>query len=172
MRLRPQQNQYRFVSTTSIFRELQMTQLNRSTTRTLLKISAILWVIWGAVHTLAGILTISGDTATAAAGIADAVDPATLAMDYPDAVGAIINQHGFNLLWAGIVTIIGGVFIWRENVAAIFISALVGGLLDIGYFIFIDLGGYNNFVPGTVMTIISALAIAMSFYAYFLGKRT
>ncbi|MEM6453376.1 MAG: hypothetical protein AAF703_24065 [Cyanobacteria bacterium P01_D01_bin.105] len=146
-----------------------MTQLNQSTTRILLKISAILWVIWGAVHTLAGILTISGNTATAAAGIADAVDPATLAMDYPDAVGAIINQHGFNLFWAGIVTIIGGLFIWRENVAAIFISALVGGLLDIGYFIFIDLGGYNNFVPGTVMTIISALAIATSFYAYFWG---
>ncbi|MEM6453439.1 MAG: hypothetical protein AAF703_24395 [Cyanobacteria bacterium P01_D01_bin.105] len=146
-----------------------MTQLNRSTTRTLLKISAILWVIWGAVHTLAGILTISGDTATAAAGITDAVDPATLAMDYPDAVGAIINQHGFNLLWAGVVTIIGGLFIWRENVSAVFISALVGGLLDIGYFIFIDLGGYNNFVPGTVMTVISALAIATSFCAYFWG---
>ena len=149
-----------------------MSQLNHSTTRTLLKISASLWVSWGVVHTLAGILTISGDTATAAAGIADAVDPATLAMDYPDAVGAIINQHGFNLLWAGVVTIIGGIYIWRESIAAIFVSALVGGLLDIGYFIFIDLGGYNNFVPGTVMTIISGLAIVLSFYAYFQRKQS
>ena len=170
MRLRPQQNQYRFISAALILRESPMTQLNQSTTRTLLKISAILWVIWGAVHTLAGILTISGDTATAAAGIADAVDPATLAMDYPDAVGAILTQHGFHLLRAGVVTIIGGAFIWRESIFAIFISAIVGGLLDIGYFIFIDLGGYNNFVPGTVMTVISALAIAMSFCAYFLGN--
>ncbi|MEM6451821.1 MAG: hypothetical protein AAF703_16085 [Cyanobacteria bacterium P01_D01_bin.105] len=106
MRLRPQQNQYRFISAALIPKKLQMIQLNRSTTRTLLKISAVLWVIWGAVHTLARILTISGDTATAAAGIADAVDPATLSMDYPDAVGAIINQHGFNLLWVGVVTIL------------------------------------------------------------------
>lgn len=149
-----------------------MAQLNRHSASTLLKISAILWVIWGLVHALAGILTISGDTATAAAGIADGVDPALLAMDYPDAVGAIINQHGFNLLWGGIVTIIGGLLIWRKNVAAIFVSALVGGLLDVGYFIFIDLGGYNNFVPGTVMTIISATAIALSFYAYFQGQKT
>jgi len=134
---------------------------------TLLKISAILWVIWGIVHALAGVLTISGDTASAVSGIADGVNPDLLAMKYPDAAGAIINQHGFNLLWVGIVTIIGGIFIWRSSVAAIFISALVGGLLDIGYFIFIDLGGYNNFVPGTVMTIISALAITLSFYAYF-----
>lgn len=144
-----------------------MPQLSQRTKHTLLKISAILWVIWGLVHALAGVLTISGDTATAVSGIADGVDPALLAMDYPDAVGGIINQHGFNLFWGGVVTIIGGICIWRNNVAAIFISALVGGLLDVGYFIFIDLGGYNNFVPGTVMTIISALAITLSFYAYF-----
>lgn len=136
----------------------------------LLKISAILWVIWGLVHAFAGIMTISGDTAIAAASIADAVDPTTLAMDYPDAVGAIINQHGFNLLWAGVVTIIGGVFIWRRSIASIFVTALVGGLMDLGYLIFIDFGGYNKFVPGTVMTIISATAIVLSFYAYFRRK--
>ncbi|NEQ54864.1 MAG: hypothetical protein F6K11_32865 [Leptolyngbya sp. SIO3F4] len=147
-----------------------MPQLSRKTTHMRLKISAILWIIWGLVHALAGVLTISGDTATAVSGIADGVDPALLAMNYPDAVGGIINQHGFNLLWGGVVTIIGGIFIWRKNVAAIFISALVGGLLDVGYFIFIDLGGYNKFVPGTVMTIISALAITLSFYAYFQHK--
>ena len=74
------------------------------------------------------------------------------------------------VIWGGVVTIIGGIFIWRKNVASIFVSALVGGLLDVGYFIFIDLGGYNNFVPGTVMTIISSLAIILSFYAYFRRK--
>ncbi|MGD1854566.1 MAG: hypothetical protein ACFB2W_09965 [Leptolyngbyaceae cyanobacterium] len=145
-------------------------KLNRQKSSILLKIAAILWMIWGLVHTLAGFLTISGNTATAVSGIADDVDPVLLAIDYPDAAGAIINQHGFNLLWVGIVTIIGGVFIWRKSVAAIFISALVGGLLDIGYFIFIDLGGYNKFVPGTVMTIISATAVTLSFYAYFRYK--
>ncbi|MEM9448512.1 MAG: hypothetical protein AAGA75_08255 [Cyanobacteria bacterium P01_E01_bin.6] len=142
-------------------------ELNYQKASILLKIAAILWVIWGIVHPLAGGLTISGDTATAISGIADGVDPASLAMDYPDAAGAIINQHGFNLLWAGVVTIIGGVFIWRESVSAIFISALVGGLLDFGYFLFVDLGGYNKFFPGSVMTIISATAIALSFYAHF-----
>lgn len=149
-----------------------MSQITQQNTHMLLKISAILWVIWGIVHALAGVMTISGDTAAAAAGIADGVDPNLLKMDYPDAVGAIINQHGFNLLWGGVVTIIGGIFIWRKYVAAIFISALVGGLLDVGYFIFIDLGGYNKFVPGTVMTIISASAICLSFYAYFRHKLT
>lgn len=130
-----------------------------------------MWVIWGVVHAFAGVMTILGDTGTAAAAIADGVDPAVLAIHYPDAIGALLNQHGFNLLWGGLVTVIGGVFIWRLNSAAIFVSALVGGFLDIGYFVFIDLGGYNNFVPGTIMTLISATAIILSFYAYFSAKR-
>ena len=148
-----------------------MSQLTPSAVSKLLKVSAVLWVVWGLVHVLAGVLTISGDTATAVRGIADAVEPELLEIDYPDAVGAIVNQHGWNLLWGGAATIVGAAFIWRHSVAAIFITAMVGGLLDIGYLLFIDLGGYNNFVPGTVMTIISATAILLSFLAYFLGIR-
>jgi hypothetical protein len=133
-----------------------------------LKISCVLWVIWGLVHAFAGVMTIIGDTGPAVSSIADGIDSTLLTtISYPDAVGGIINQHGWNLFWGGLVTVVGGVFIWRGNASAIFISALVGGLLDVGYFVFIDLAGYNNFVPGTIMTIVSASAIILSFYAYF-----
>lgn len=138
----------------------------------LLKISSVLWVVWGLVHVLAGMMTIKGDTATASSGIADNVDPTLLAMEYHDAVGAIINQHGFNLMWVGLVTIIGAAFIWRKNLTAIWVTALVGGLTDVGYFIFIDLGGFNNFVPGTIMTIISGSAILLSAYVYIGHSQT
>ncbi len=132
-----------------------------------LKVAAVLWVIWGLVHILAGVMTVSLDTAAAVAGIADAVDPAALQMDYPAAAGAVVKQHGFNLGWIGLTTVVGGVFVWRGSVTAIFVSALAGGCADLGYFLFIDLGGYNLFVPGTVMTLICATAIASSFWAYF-----
>ncbi|MEO0599457.1 MAG: hypothetical protein AAF126_25320, partial [Chloroflexota bacterium] len=112
--------------------------------KTLLRIAAILWIVWGLVHTLAGVLTInavvSDNTIQAVTAIADGIDPILLDVEYPDAVGGIIGQHGFNLLWFGIVTLIGAIFIWRQSVLAIFITAMVGGLADIRYFIFIDLG--------------------------------
>ena len=136
----------------------------------LLRVSAALWVVWGLVHTLAGVLTMSLDTADAVAGIADDVDPDTLELTYPDAVGAVINQHGFNLAWIGVVTLVCAVFIWRRSIAAVFLAALVGGLADVGYFLFLDLGGYVKFVPGTVMTIFSSVAIITSFVAYFADK--
>jgi hypothetical protein len=136
-------------------------------TSLLLKLSAILWVIWGIVHTFAGIIVMSSDTMTAVQAVADGVANSLLVYDYPDAAGAIINQHGWNLAWFGIATIIGAIYIWRNSTTAIFVTAMVGGLADLGYFFFLDLGGYVNFVPGTVMTIFSSLAIVLSISAYY-----
>ena len=141
---------------------------------TLLKTSAVLWIVWGIVHIFAGVLVMnfigSGDISAAVAAIADKVDSASLKMDYPKAAGAIIGQHGFNLFWIGSVTLISAFIIWRGNKNGIFLAAITGGLADLGYFLFLDLGGYVNFVPGTVMTLVSSAAIILSFYAYFKGR--
>jgi len=141
----------------------------------LLKTAAILWIIWGLVHILAGVMTMQGiltnDIAASIAGIADAIDSETLQMNYPEAAGAIIGQHGFNLFWIGIVTFICGFFIWKGSKNAIFLAAITGGLADLGYFLFMDLGGYVNFVPGSVMTIVSLLAIILSLYAHLKTRK-
>ena len=140
------------------------------------KASAVLWFIWGAVHILAGVMTdkfiLSGDIAGAVAGIADAIDPASLEANYPNAAGAIIGQHGFNLLWIGLTTLICSFFVWKGNKNAIFLAALTGGLADLGYFLFMDLGGYVHFVPGTVMTLVSSGAILLSLLAYYSSIKT
>ena len=137
----------------------------------LFKVSSVLWIIWGLVHVLAGVMTMKGilteDISSSISGIADAIDPNILQMDYPKAAGAIIGQHGFNLLWIGVVTFISAFFIWKGAKNAIFLAALTGGLADLGYFLFMDLGGFVNFMPGTVMTLVSSSAIILSFYAYF-----
>lgn len=139
--------------------------------RILLRVAAVLWVIWGLVHMLAGGIVLTGDATAGVQGIADAVPPDTLAMDYPAAVGGILNQHGWNLAWSGLVTVIGAGFIWRGNLTAIWVTAMVGGLVDLGYLLFVDVPGYVNFVPGTVMTMISATAIVLSFAVWIPQRR-
>ncbi|MEO0412487.1 MAG: hypothetical protein AAF221_11690 [Pseudomonadota bacterium] len=137
-----------------------------NTQSAVLKVSAGLWIVWGLVHLLAGIVVITADASSGFAAIADAIDPAALAYDYHPAAAGILNQHGWNLAWGGAVTIIGAVFIWRKNLTAIWVTAMVGGLLDIGYFLFMDIPGFVHFVPGTVMTIVSASAILLSFWVW------
>ena len=132
-----------------------------------LKVAAALWVVWGLVHMGAGVLTMANDTPDAVAGIADGVDEATLlAATYPDAAGALINQHGFNLLWIGAFTLVCAWFIWRGSLQSALLASLVGGLTDVGYFLFMDLGGFVNFVPGTVMTIVSASAVILTMWVW------
>lgn len=140
----------------------------------LFKTSAVLWIIWGLVHILAGIMTMKGvltnDISASIIGIADAANPESITMDYPKAAGAVIGQHGFNLLWIGLLTFISAFFIWKGNKHAIFLAAISGGFADLGYFIFLDLGGFVKFVPGTIMTLISSAAILLSFYGHFRGR--
>lgn len=137
-----------------------------------LRAAGLLWVFWGVVHLLAGVLTMSLETAAAVAGIADAVDPELLkSLDYHAAAGAVIKQHGWNLAWIGITTIVCGVFVWRRNMTAIWLAALVGGMADIGYFVFLDLAGHVNFAPGTVMTLVSSVAIFSSGWVWFSMRR-
>lgn len=90
----------------------------------LLKVSCVLWIVWGIVHIFAGVMTdsfiLSGDISGAVGGIADKVDPTSLKMQYHEATGAVIGQHGFNLLWIGLVTFISAFYIWKGNKNAIF----------------------------------------------------
>ncbi|MEL7492216.1 MAG: hypothetical protein AAGJ73_16015 [Pseudomonadota bacterium] len=137
---------------------------------TALKVAAGLWVIWGLIHVLAGVIVIPSDASGGFAAIADAVDPALLEADYHPAVNGILDQHGWNLLWGGLATIVGAVFIWRQNLTAIWVTGMVGGLLDLGYLVFVDIPGFVNFVPGTLMTLVSGSAIALSFWVWLTNR--
>ena len=133
-----------------------------------LKVAAVLWVIWGAVHVLAGVIIMStGDAASAVQAVADAVPPADLAFESHAAAAALYHQHGWNLGWIGVTTIICAPLIWKGNRTAIWVAALTGGLADVGYFVFMDLGGYVNFMPGGLMTYVSASAILLSGWVWF-----
>lgn len=140
------------------------------TQRTILKICTVLWIIWGLVHLMAGLIVIFSSTTGGFQAIADAVDPAALEASYHPAVGGILNQHGWNLAWIGAATMIGAIFIWSGNVTAIWVTGMVGGLADVGYLLFVDFPGYVNFMPGTVMTFVSGTAVALSFWVWLSNR--
>ncbi|RZO31598.1 MAG: hypothetical protein EVA88_02095 [Rhodospirillaceae bacterium] len=132
-----------------------------------LRVAAIRWLLWGLVHVLAGVMVLMNDATGGLQAVADGVNPAALAADYHGAVEGVLNQHGWNLGWFGVATIIGAAMIWRQNRTAIWVTSMVGGLADIGYLLFLDFAGYVNFVPGTVMTFISGAAVLLSFWVWF-----
>ena len=140
-------------------------------TRIAFGLAAALWVVWGLVHLFAGVMTMIQPAQEAFPMIADATDPALFQLDYPAAVGAILNQHGWNLAWIGLTTLGCAPFVFRGVGPAIFLAALTGGMADIGYFLFLDLGGHVHFVPGTVMTLFSGTAVVVSAAAWAAERR-
>ena len=73
------------------------------------------------------------------------------------------------VIWAAVI---GAILIWRQNMTAIWVTAMLGGLADIGYFVFLDIPGYVNFMPGTLMTIFSGSAIVLSFWVWWTHSQT
>ncbi len=140
----------------------------------MLKASAVLWIIWGLAHVAFGVFGLNGFMAGDAAGtmkaMAGGADPASLEVDYPAAVVALLNQHSWNLLWFGLFTTVGGIMIWRRSAVAVIMTAIVGGAADAGYFMFVDLGGFAA-PPGPQMTWISAAAILLSMFVYIRSDR-
>lgn len=67
-------------------------------------------------------------------------------------------------------SVLGGILIWRSNLTWLFFTAIVGGLTDVGYFLFMDLGGHVHFIPGTVMTIVSGSAIVFSLWVWLSNR--
>lgn len=63
---------------------------------------------------------------------------------------------------------VGVVFIWWWNMMVIWVIVMVGGLVDVGYFVFLDVLGYVNFVLGMVMILIFVLVIVFSFVVWLL----
>ena len=140
----------------------------------ILRVSSVLWAIWGLFHLMIGVVMIvllaKGHPTGDFHEIPAVVDFEMLQMQNPFAVIATLKHHSFNLAWAGAVVSIGSVYVWRKSANAIFLCALVGGLMDVGYFVFVALPGFA-FTPGPEMTYICAAAIVSSFYAYFKSDR-
>jgi hypothetical protein len=83
---------------------------------------------------------------------------------------ASLEQHSYNLAWIGILVTAAAFWVWRANKLAALTCIVLGGLADLGYFIFVDLPGLAD-PPGPQMTWIMALAIILCTYAYFASRK-
>lgn len=82
--------------------------------------------IWGLLYSYGGISILTGG-----------VELQSLSAELGSVTSAIVKQHAWNLTWFGIAAIIGANFIWRKNTTAIWVTAMICGLADLGRVVFI-----------------------------------
>lgn len=156
--------------------ELQAdTQTDHRRARGALKVASGLWFLWGVFHIAVGVAFVAFLVNEHPTGELSPV-PETVEVDFfgSDSMFASIafmKQNGFNLAWIGGLVTIASVFVWRRSSrSAVATCVVLGGLADLGYFVFVDLAGFAD-PPGPQMTYIMAIAIALAGYAYFTTKR-
>lgn len=144
--------------------------MTNKTATWLLRISAILWGIWGVFHFAMGVVIVAMLATENPEGDLSAVPVAVdvIMMGKPTlfAIVPALQQLGFLLAVIGAVVSIGCVYMWKKNAMAIVVCALTGGLADLGYFLCVDLAGYAE-PPGPQMTYISASAVILSLVVFF-----
>lgn len=133
------------------------------------KTSAILWGIWGIVHLLGGISMIF-TLQNGVDGLPESVLVTMMGSEMPVHVLGTLIEHNWNNSWFGLVVTIGAFFVWKGNRNGVFLSAIVGGLAHLGFFIFVVLP-YSDPV-GIIMSFVAAAAIVLSFIAYFTSTKS
>lgn len=131
-------------------------------------IIALLWFIWSSLHILPGIQsminTLAGDISSIQYVYLEG-NPAGLTSDYPNEVSAVLvvfGQHGFNLLWFGLVTLVCSLIIWKkQDHVAMLIASIVGGLADLGALFASFMKGSIDF-SGVIIFLGTFLAILLS----------
>lgn len=134
-----------------------------------IRAASVLWLVWGVFHVFIGVALIAflqGEHPTGdLSSVPEVLDVTMLGSESTFAPIANLKQHSFNLAWIGVVVTVAAIYVWKANRLAVATIVVVGGLADLGYFIFLDLGGFAE-APGPQMTYIMATAIALSAYAY------
>jgi heme/copper-type cytochrome/quinol oxidase subunit 4 len=136
-----------------------------------LKISAVIFITWGVAYIFAGGLLLNADAAIAINGFTGSANPDLLPVGYPDAIGGLVNHHGWTLIWFGAAVILGAVYILTNNLTAIWMTALIVALVEFGYFLFMGQGSLVTVLPANVITSMAILAIVLCLIAYIPSRR-
>ncbi|MEM6532453.1 MAG: hypothetical protein AAF654_07505 [Myxococcota bacterium] len=103
------------------------------------KLVALLWFAWSLLHILPGLITIDHALSADISAISflfPETKPEAVMRDYPGEVRAIsitFGQHGFNLLWFGLVALVASGFIaFRPSRVVLIVSGVVIGFADLG----------------------------------------
>ena len=127
---------------------------------------AICYVLWGAMHVAIGIQILVVNTQRSTHAVINTLYQDSF-QSTPEhlgpVVGALMNQHGWNLLWFGLFAVVVGV-LWnrRNNVAAYWANLAVVSLADIGFIAAILVPGHINVWMGLGGPILWVFAVIFS----------
>lgn len=131
------------------------------------KWGAISYVLWGVMHAMIGIQILMINLGKSSRDVISTLyrdaGPVLTPEQLGNVVGAIMNQHAWNLLWFGVfAVVVGAVYNWRNSRAGYWANLAVVSLADIGFIVAILIPGYIDPIIGVWGPILWLLAVLFS----------
>ena len=131
------------------------------------RLGAIFYILWGIMHAMFGAQIILLNMKHSAYAVIQSIyadtGPVTTPEKLGSVIGAIMNQHGWNLLWFGVfAAVVGAFFNWRNSISGYWYNLAVVSLADIGFIVAVLIPGYVSPMVGIWGPILWVLAVIFS----------
>ena len=131
---------------------------------TLNKWGAVFYIFWGVLHAIIAIQILTLNLGESTYAVITTLYSDTGGVSTPtelgSVVGALMNQHAWNLLWFGIfAAVVGAVWNWRSSVSGYWVNLAVVSLADIGFIVAILVPGYISLWMGIWGPLLWVLAL-------------
>jgi hypothetical protein len=117
------------------------------------RLGAVAYILWGIMHIMFAIqifmLNIGDSTYAVVQNIYSDTGAISTPEELGDVIGALMNQHAWNLLWFGaFAAVVGALYNWRNSIAGYWGNLAIVSLADIGFIFAILLPGYVDLMVG------------------------
>ncbi len=131
------------------------------------RLGAIFYILWGIMHAMFGAQIIIQNTGEGPFAVIQSIyadiGPQMTPKEPGSVIGALMNQHGWNLLWFGVfATVVGAFYNWRNSFSGYWYNLAVVSLADIGFIVAVLIPGYVDLMVGIWGPILWVLAIIFS----------
>lgn len=129
------------------------------------RIGGFFYVLWGLMHVMFGVQilqqNITQSTHAVVESMYQTVGPVGTPNELGPVISALMNQHGWNLLWFGLfAAFVGAFYNWRNSLAGYWSNLAVVSLADIGFIVAVLVPGYVSWtigISGPLLWILAAL---------------
>ena len=131
------------------------------------RLGAIFYILWGIMHAMFGIQIILVNMGESPYAVIQTIyadtGPVKTPVDLGSVIQALMNQHGWNLLWFGVfAAVVGAFFNWRNSVTGYWYNLVVVSMADIGFIVAVLIPGYVAMMVGIWGPILWVMAVVFS----------
>jgi len=127
------------------------------------KIGAIFYILWGVIHIMVGGAFLHAAVSGGVPAVLALSDVTVPTQEFPGLLRGLLAQHGWNIVWAGLVAAtVGATMNWRNSRAGYWANLVVVSAFELGLVFAVIVPGHVGLSGVLIGPIIWVMAVVFS----------